>query len=68
MNGIQKIAKGIIIDELEEQSHVEAVEDVIFWALEHYSQRGNGTLGEVVASAIVSRIKEEEKLYKEQNN
>lgn len=54
------IAKKIIIDELIENSHLEAVEDVIFWALEEYckSRKTNGSL---VAFAIKERIKDAEK-------
>ena len=56
-------AKRIIIDELNEQSHPERVEDVIFWALEYYVQnRRKGTWGETIAYAIVERIKEAESL------
>ncbi|MEL6803241.1 MAG: hypothetical protein AAFO91_05565, partial [Bacteroidota bacterium] len=61
--GIQKIAKEIILDELDENMHMEKVEDVIFWALEHYANQGHGTLGEIIAYSIVQRIKEEEAKY-----
>ena len=54
----------ILLDELQEQTHVENVEDVIFWALEEYSKRKTGTLGEAVAFAIIERIKEEESQIK----
>lgn len=53
-------AKEIILDELDEQMHPEKVEDVIFWALEHYVSRKKGTWGECVAYWIVRRIKEAE--------
>ena len=54
-------AKEIILDELNEQMHPEKVEDVIFWALEHYVNRKEGTWGERVAYWIVQRIKEAER-------
>lgn len=54
-------AKEIILDELDEQMHPERVEDVIFWALEHYVNRKEGTWGECVAYWIVQRIKEAER-------
>ena len=54
-------AKRILLDELDEQPHPERVEDVIFWALEHYCKRGKGTMGEMVAYAIKQRILDEEK-------
>ena len=66
--GISKIAKEIILDELSEQGHLDPVEDVIFWALEHYGNQGHGTTGEIVAYSIVQRIKEAEQKYQEQNN
>ena len=53
-------SKEIIIDELNEQGHPEQVEHVIFWALEHYAKRGEGTWGETIAYTIVNRIKESE--------
>lgn len=56
-------AKRIIIDELNEQSHPEKVDDVIFWALEYYvKHRRKGTWGETIAYAIVELIKEAEGL------
>lgn len=55
------IAKSVLIEELEEQSHPEKVEDVIFWALEFYAQnKSEPTFGKLIASAIVARIKEVE--------
>jgi hypothetical protein len=63
--GISKIAKQIILEELSENTHMEPVEDVIFWALKHYTQQGNFTMGEIVAYAIVSRIEEAERKHKE---
>lgn len=62
------LSKNIILDELEEQMHIEPVEDVIFWALEYYAKRGNGTTGELAASAIVRRIRDEEKAKSEKEN
>lgn len=63
--GTSKIAKQIILEELSENTHMEPVEDVIFWALKHYTQQGNFTMGEIVAYAIVSRIEEAERKHKE---
>ena len=56
-------AKEILLNELEEQAHPEKVEDVIFWALEayHKKDRKNRTWGQIIAYAIVERIKEAEK-------
>jgi len=55
-------AKQILLDELKEQSHPEKVEDVIFWALEHYAQsEPKGTWGRTIAYAIKERILESEK-------
>ena len=55
-------AKKILLDELNEQAHPERVEDVIFWALEHYSKsEPKGTWGRVIAYAIKERILEAEK-------
>jgi hypothetical protein len=56
---MSKIAKEIILDELIENSHIERVEDVIYWALEDYykTKKSNGSL---VAYAIIQRIKEGE--------
>jgi hypothetical protein len=56
-------AKDIIIDELNEQIHIENVEDVIFWALEYYAEnKTESTQGKAVAYAIKERILEEEKI------
>lgn len=56
---MSKIAREIILDELIENSHIEKVEDVIYWALEDYfkSKQSNGS---IVAYAIIQRIKEAE--------
>jgi hypothetical protein len=51
----------IINEEIQENEHPENVENVIFWALQHYAQRGQGTWGENIAYAIKERILEEEK-------
>jgi hypothetical protein len=57
------IAKKIILDELNEQSHPERVEDVIFWALEYYCEnRKHGTWGETIAYAIKQRILDAEEI------
>jgi hypothetical protein len=59
-----EIAKKIILEELNEQGHAEAVEDVIFWALEAYAIQkikiGESTFGGLIADAIVKRIEDEE--------
>ena len=57
------IAKQILIDELQENTHPEKVEDVIFWALEFYAKhKADPTFGKIIAQAIVDRIKECETL------
>lgn len=67
--GIQKIAKEIIFEELEENTHPEKVEDVIFWALEYYANNfPEPTFGKVIASAIVGRIKDAEAESEALNN
>jgi transcriptional regulatory protein LevR len=54
-------AKSILLDELKEQSHSERVEDVIFWALEHYAKSGpRTTIGMLIAHSIKERILEAE--------
>ncbi|SFB80850.1 hypothetical protein SAMN05421780_101571 [Flexibacter flexilis DSM 6793] len=54
------IAKQIILDELESQTHPEWVEDVIFDALEFYANSGPKGISCSVAYAIKERIKEAE--------
>ena len=55
-------AKEILLDELNEQGHPEKVEDVIFWALEHYAKsEPKGTWGRAIAYSIKERISEAEK-------
>lgn len=55
------IAKGILIDELNEQGHPEDVESVIFWALEYYAEnKKENTWGKAIAHAIKQRILDEE--------
>ncbi len=67
--GISKIAKQIILDELQEQSHPELVEDVIFWALEYYAKnKSESTFGKAIAYSIVERIKQKELNYQKSNN
>ena len=67
--GISKVAKKIILDELDENVHPEKVEDVIFWALQYYAENKEGnTLGKTIANYIVERIQEEEKEFQENNN
>jgi hypothetical protein len=51
----------IIKEEIEENQHPENVENVIFWALEYYAKRGQGTWGETIAYAIKERILDAEK-------
>lgn len=67
-SGVQKIAKAIILEELEENIHPEKVEDVIFWALEAYSKRQPATWGVTIAYNIVERIKAAESDYQTTNN
>lgn len=57
---MSKLSKRIILDELLENSHVEKVEDVIFWALEAYCENGK-TNGSLVAYSIKERIKDAER-------
>ena len=53
-------SKEILLDELNEQGHPEKVEDVIFWALEHYAKsEPKGTWGRTIAYAIKERILEQ---------
>ena len=67
--GIQKVAKQIILEELEENTHPEKIEDVIFWALEYYAKNfPEPTFGKVIASTIVGRIKDAEAEYEALNN
>lgn len=55
------ISRQEIIRQLEDQDHPEKVEDVIFWALDHYAKsEPKGTLGRIIASSIVQSIKDEE--------
>lgn len=63
---MSKIAKKIIIEELRENHHPVNVEDVIFWALEHYANsQPENTWGRIVANDIKERILEAEKNYEE---
>lgn len=56
-------AKKILLGELNEQTHPEKVENVIFWALEHYANsEPKGTWGRTIAYAIKERILEAEKI------
>ena len=56
------IAKTILIDELTDNTHIESVEDVIFWALEQYVNKPTlePKRGQMVAYCIIQRIKDEE--------
>lgn len=62
-------AKRILLDELNNQTHPEKVEDVIFWALEYYceNKEPKGTWGATIAFAIKQRIEDAENM-KDQNN
>lgn len=51
------IARKVILDEIIENSHIENVHDVIFWALENYSISHRKMKGGTVANAIIERIK-----------
>ncbi|PKG43801.1 hypothetical protein [Psychroflexus sp. MES1-P1E] len=52
-------SKEILLNELNDQAHPEKVEDVIFWALEHYAKsEPKGTWGRTIAFAIKERILE----------
>ena len=55
----------IINEEIQANEHPENVENVIFWALECYAQRGQGTWGETTAYAIKERILDAEKEVEE---
>ena len=52
--------KEILIEELEESTHIERVEDVIYWALEAYC-KDRYSNGSMVAYAIKDRIDRNEK-------
>ncbi|WP_413513242.1 hypothetical protein [Myroides odoratus] len=55
------VSKRVILEELEENTHPEMVEDVIVWALEYYAEnKKENTWGKTIAGAIVNRIKTEE--------
>lgn len=58
-----KSTKKVLLDNLRGHDHPVPVEDVIYWALHLYSQRGENTVGEMVAHAIIQEIHstEEEK-------
>lgn len=55
-----EIAKKILIYELEEQAHVERVEDVFFWALEAFA-KSDSTYGNKIARQIVDLVEFEER-------
>ena len=56
------ISKEILLDELNEQTHPEKVEDVILWALEFYAKsEPKETWGRTIAFAIKERILEAKK-------
>lgn len=57
------IAKEILLDELNEQTHPINVEDVIFWALEAYETNNNtnNSIGKLIAYSIKERILEAER-------
>lgn len=58
------VAKKILIEELNENTHPERVEDVIFWALKEYSEKHQKTWGRVIAYTIIDKIEEKESLSK----
>lgn len=53
--------KKVLIDELIEDSHLQKVEDVIFWALQDYAEKNKGMQSGVVAFSISQRMIEAEK-------
>ncbi len=62
---MKNISKNIIIDELLENSHIEKVEDVIFWALQAYYLNNKHTIGSAISFSIINRILESEKTKEE---
>ena len=58
---MSELSKKIILDELIKNSHIENVEDVIFWALEKYYHQNNMTNVSLVAYSIIERIKDAER-------
>jgi len=54
------IATQILLDELIENSHIENVSDVIFWALAHYKKEHPMYNGGILASYLIKRIEEAE--------
>lgn len=54
-------AKQTILTLLHEQGHPEKVENVIVWALDHYAKKGDNTMGEIIAYAMVKSIRKAEK-------
>ena len=58
---MRSIALKVLLEELEENDRPKNVEDVIFWALEAYSNQEGATLGKAIAYAIKERILEEER-------
>ena len=58
---MSELSKKIILDELIENSHIENVEDVIFWALEEYYHQNYMTNGSLAAYSIIQRIKDAER-------
>lgn len=61
-------AKEVLLFELDEQSHPERVEDVIYWALKYYYEnRKKGTWGETIAYYLVKTIEEAEGKMSENN-
>ena len=56
-NATLHTAKDVLLEELYEQGHPEAVEDVIFWALEYYAMsRPSSRWGVIIANTIKDRI------------
>jgi hypothetical protein len=59
------ISKRVLLNELAEQNHPILVEDVIFWALEHYCTKSENTMGKMVAYSIKEKILEAEERAKQ---
>jgi hypothetical protein len=65
MSIAKNIAKRVLLNEIAEQNHPVPVEDVIFWALEHYCTKSENTMGKMVAYSIKERILEAEERAKQ---
>ena len=65
MSIAKNIAKRVLLNEIAEQNHPVPVEDVIFWALEHYCTKSENTMGKMAAYSIKERILEAEERAKQ---